>query len=491
MNSTGFKLMSTLTLCAFLGVQATAQSVIDAGKYGQVGSFGTARSVGFGNALGSVGADFASLSVNPAGIGVYRSSEFMFTPGLRFNGTNSSYIGNSSDDNGTRFGLNNIGAVFTSTPSDRNYDRADWKATSFGIGLNRVADFSRTYNYEGRNTTSSASQYFEADALQYPNSTTQDVGTPAYFGYQSYLLSNNYISLVPYQAGINQQKIGRERGGTTEMAISLGGNYQDKLMIGATLGIDFLNHRTSTSVYEETPVKNSSDSFDNFTYRESYRTNGSGINLKLGAIYRFSDYFRAGVAFHTPTAYTLKEVSTNDINVSSLMFGVNSVMSPENEYEYSFYSPLKAIVSATGMLGKYGFISLDYEYVGYGGMRFSMEDEGLQNSLNQRMRNLYASNSNIRIGTEIRLDDFRLRAGYGFYGSPFQNKLYQSDRNNISFGFGYRFGKTFIDFAVINSSFKTYEQPYVLDGSMGYTQPPVATIQNNLTTGMVTLGWKL
>lgn len=491
MKGTRLTVISAVVACLIFPEKLVAQSVIDAGKYAQSSTFATARSIGFGGALGSVGGDFSSLSVNPAGIGIYRTSEFMITPGLRFNGTKSTYNASESADNGTRFGFNNIGLVFTDGASEKNYDRADWKSASFGIGLNRTADFSRAYNYNGKNYTSSASQYFEGDAYLYPNSTTDDPGTPAYLGYQSYLLSGNNLTYVPYTSGINQEKTVRERGGITEMAISGGGNYQDKLMIGATLGINFLNHRVNTSMYEETFSKNQVDSFDNFTYNESYKTNGTGVNLKLGAIYKFNEYFRAGIAFHTPTIYTLTEISNNNIATTSLKYGTNEVVSPENQFEYSITTPFKAVASATGMLGKYGFVSVDYEIVGYGGIRYSLDDAIVQDNLNKRLKNLYQSNSNIRVGTELRFDQLRVRGGYGFYGSPYKNKLYQGDRNDISFGLGYRFGQTFVDFAVINSAFNTTEQPYVLDGSLGYNQPNTATVKNNFTTGVVTIGWKL
>lgn len=491
MTGACFKLMSIGLPLILMNQSGNAQNVIDAGKYGQTGTFATARSIGFGGALGSVGGDFGSLSVNPAGIGIYRSSEFMMTPGLRFSGSKSTYVGSESSDNNVRFGFNNIGMVFTDGPSEKNYDRADWKSSSFGIGINRTADFSRTYNYTGRNTTSSASQYFEGDAYLYPFSTTDDPGTPAYLGYQSYLLSGNNLSLVPYTSGINQTKTAQEKGGITELTLSGGGNYQDKLMVGATLGISFLNHRVNTSMYEETVVPNLIDSFDNFTYRESFRTNGGGINLKVGAIYRFNDYFRAGVAFHTPTAFTLTEISNNDISVTSQKYGTNPIVSPENLYEYRISTPFKAIASATGMLGKNGFVSVDYEYVGYAGMRYNMDEKDVQDALNRLVKNTYQSASNIRAGIELRFDALLLRGGYGFYGSPYKNKTYQSDRNDISFGVGYRFKHTFVDFGVINSSFTTNEQPYVLDGSLGYTQPSMASIKNSYTTGVLTIGWKL
>ncbi len=481
---------SACIILAANSLSASAQNAIDASKYAQSNPLATARSVGFGGALGSVGGDMGSLSVNPAGLGVYRSSEFIFTPGLRFSGTNSSYNSTEMNDNGTRFGLNSLGFVYTSAVNDKDYDRADWKAISFGLGLNRSAEYSRNYNYGGKNYTSSASQYFEGDAFKYPNSTTADPGTPAYLGYQSYLLSNLYTTYVPYNRGIQQLKTVNEKGGATDLNLSLGGNYQDKLMLGATLGFNFLNHKVNSTMSEETFTMNEVDSFDHFNYTENFKTIGTGVNLKLGAIYKFNDNFRAGLAIHTPTAYGLTETSDNNINVSSLKYGNNTVSTSPNEYNYNFYTPFKAVVSATAILGKLGFISADYEFVGYSGMRYKLDDLNYQNTLNSLIQNLYQSNSNVRVGAEIRLDDFRLRAGYGYYGSPFKNKLYQGDRQDISFGMGYRFGNTFVDLAVINSSYKTYEQPYVLDGALGYVQPNMASINNSLTSGLLTIGWK-
>lgn len=485
------KILKLGFICSLVVSNTLAQNILDLSKYAQSNSYSTARSIGFGNALGSIGGDFSTLSVNPAGIGIYRSSEVMISPGLRFSGSKSTYAGNTNSDNGTRFGFNNFGMVFTQTPSDKNYERSDWKSISFGVGLNRIADYSRVYNYSGQNYTSSASQYFENDAFNYPSSTTDDKGTPAYLGYQSYLLSNNFLTLVPYSNGINQMKSVRERGGNTEMTLSLGGNYQDKLMLGATLGFDFLNHKNDMTMYEETFTLNAYDSFDHFNYRESYQTSGAGVNLKLGAIYNFTDYFRMGLAFHTPTAYSLSETSNNNISVTSLVYGTNTVTSPENIYEYSFYSPFKTIISATTMLGEYGFMTADYEYVAYNTMRYRMSDLAVQNKMNSMVQNLYQPTSNFRLGTEIRLKAFRIRGGYGFYGSPFKNASYQSSRNDISFGLGLRMAHTFIDLGIINTSFTSNEQPYVLDGSVGYVQPPNANIKNNLTTAVLTFGWKL
>ena len=42
--------------------------------------FGTARVMGMGGAFTSLGADLSSMALNPAGLGMYRSNEFSFTP---------------------------------------------------------------------------------------------------------------------------------------------------------------------------------------------------------------------------------------------------------------------------------------------------------------------------------------------------------------------------------------------------------------------------
>ena len=102
-----------LPLLATGALTTRAQSVNDAYTLSNLTVQGTARSMGFGNALGSIGGDFSSLSVNPAGIGVYRSSEVMVTPGLRLNSSNTEYSGTATDVTNTRFNFNNYGIVFT------------------------------------------------------------------------------------------------------------------------------------------------------------------------------------------------------------------------------------------------------------------------------------------------------------------------------------------------------------------------------------------
>jgi hypothetical protein len=69
-----------ILLCASAGI--FAQNVDDALRYSQIFYGGTTRFTSMGGAFTAVGGDISSLSQNPAGLGVFRSSEFTITPQL-------------------------------------------------------------------------------------------------------------------------------------------------------------------------------------------------------------------------------------------------------------------------------------------------------------------------------------------------------------------------------------------------------------------------
>ena len=59
-----------------------AQGELDAYRFSQMELNGTARSMSMGGAFGALGGDMSVMSHNPAGLGVYRSSEVQATLNL-------------------------------------------------------------------------------------------------------------------------------------------------------------------------------------------------------------------------------------------------------------------------------------------------------------------------------------------------------------------------------------------------------------------------
>jgi hypothetical protein len=86
-----------LTIAIFFPFLIQAQDLADALRYSNLTIQGTARAGAMGNAFGALGGDFTSASINPAGIGVYRTSEFTITPISGSTKVNSTYYGTGSE----------------------------------------------------------------------------------------------------------------------------------------------------------------------------------------------------------------------------------------------------------------------------------------------------------------------------------------------------------------------------------------------------------
>lgn len=494
-------------LTAVILPKAQAQDERDALRYSFLQPQGTARSIGFGNALGSVGGDFSSLAVNPAGIGIYRRSEITFTPSLSFTKSSGDYAGNGTDANGTHFAISNIGLVTTQIPRGRRAAKTGWTAVSFGVGLTRLADFTRNYDYSGVNTTSSGSFTFEASANQSGlnpdyNATIGDLG------YQTYLLnrydSTRVISVVnPTGATpVRQLTSVTERGGMSELGLSLGGSYEDRLMLGATLGFPIVRYTRNRTFTERDLSGNSANGFDYFTFTDDLKTTGGGVNLKLGFIYKPTDNFRFGAAIHTPTFLSLTDVWNQSLTANTEeVNGTTTAALPENQFDYSLTTPWRAVMSATAFLGGYGFLTLDYEFVDYASARFHWDGgfdpvTGIdyEQQVNDVIKHNFQSASNIRTGLEIRLDNFQIRGGFGYYGNPYKNTTNDAsgERLDFSAGLGFRFSNAFIDLGFVHHDYKSSEQPYYLSGA-AYSSLiiPTANITTNTNNAVVTFGFKL
>lgn len=512
-------LFTALSCLSFLSYKAFAQDETDALRYSFLSPQGTARSIGIGGALGSIGGDFSALSVNPAGIGVYRSSDFMITPAIRINNVNGTYINQSTDDNQARFTIGNIGVVFTGTAKGKRYDRSAWKSVSFGLGINRMADFNRNTTYTGTNKGPKATSFGEAfvtDAIAHPEDIKGAYGVntsvPAGIGWQSYLVDTfsdgTFFSPViaatdPNRLSFNQHRTVREHGGINEIVLSLGGNYQEKFMLGATVGLPLVNY-TRDMTFEESDASGiDTNYYKSLLFRESLSTSGIGVNLKLGFIYKPTDNVRLGVALHTPTYFGLTDVQNRSISTETegmrALYGAPGTQTvlnqgsdiPEARFEYGLSTPWRAIFSASGLLGKYGFITADYEYVNYRSARFHYDAAYAfeESTVNALIKNTYKGASNIRIGAEGRLENLMIRLGFGYYGNPYATGK-STERIDVSGGIGYRFETWYLDLGFVHSQYTTEEQPYHVIYPSGEYEVPKATLKNSLNNVALTVGWK-
>ncbi len=67
--------------------------------------------------------------------------------------------------------------------------------------------------------------------------------------------------------------------------------------------------------------------------------------------------------------------------------------------------------------------------------------------VNQSMKNMYKLTSNLRAGAEVVIKPIYLRAGFAFYGSPYENEVPGISTYNLLYsgGLGFRSEKFFFD----------------------------------------------
>lgn len=427
--------ISLFTIVMLLPFLIQAQYLSDAFRFSNFQIQGTARSAGMGNAMGALGGDFTSLSINPAGSGLYRSGEFVITPVFNLNKTELTMGGNKFSDNHSYFTLSNIGVVGQLGGSLNNTGLI---SVNYGFGLNRLADFNGTAFANNNGSPVSflddianwaTGEQLNQAYLEQDFNQVEYRDWPAKLAWDTYLMDpardnqgneidNQYVAVLNENELVNQRKSYSVEGGINEYVLNLGMNFNHMLYLGATVGIHDISYRR-VSLYDE-QFQNSGS----FAYTDNYTVDGQGYNIKIGAIYRPVNALRLGIAFHSPTYYRINEESMLKMN-SSLdknysAFGVNS-------YNYDFYNPTKIIASAALVFNKVGLISGDIEYQNYSNVRFRKGGDGTEgfSDLNHAVDQEFKDVVNFRIGGEAKLtDQFTFRVGGEFYGNPYR-------RNNL------------------------------------------------------------
>src|SRR5665647_689277 len=245
--------MKTIFLIAitlFAITRTCAQEPADALRYSWLTQNGTARNQAIGGAGASLGGEFSSLFINPAGLGFYKTNEFVLTPGYALKNFNSTYKTNSESSYNNNFNLGASGLLISSPTPDRPV-----KSFTFAIGANRIADFNKHIYYKGQNSTSSYSEKY-LEELANDNVTDPNVAATGYpFGsslaFNTYLIDtvqasdgsvSGYRSQANPNFGLIQENTINTSGGITDISLGGGINLKEKLFFGATLSFPFLNY---------------------------------------------------------------------------------------------------------------------------------------------------------------------------------------------------------------------------------------------------------
>ena len=437
-----------------------AQTDSDLFDFSSIYYQGTAKSAAMGNAMGAVGGDFSAITINPAGLGLFRKSTFLFTPEFYAISTEANYKGDNNSDRAFKLPLNNIGLTWT-----QDIDNSVLKSVSFAIGINKLNNYAYNTYVNGNNPNTSLIDAYIEELYQngiYNDYALEDYSPNGIFPlWETYLLDfyeGGIIDSDVPQGGLNQQYGVSKRGASREFSFAAGFNISEKLFLGLSVNIPYFD-KVVTKEYKETNLY-PGDYFRNWTQNEEVKNSGAGINAKLGAIVYPVKWLRIGASFHTPSLYKVDE-SWGTETYSSFAYGAYNYISPIGTYTYTVTTPYRLNASAAIIVGNFGMITADYDFIDYSKMRASSYDYNYS-SFNKYIRDTYSSTSNIRLGTEWRWQTLAFRAGYAFYGSPFGFDKTDYRMNSYSCGFGYTYHRFTIDAAYVfskrHNSYNLYEQ---------------------------------
>lgn len=506
-------LLFSLITCA---CSLFAQEPADALRYSWYIPGGTAREQAIGGAMGSLGGDLTATFINPAGLALYKTGDFVFTPRFSFGKTKATYQDMQQQQSSNKFTWGTTGFVL-----GNGGGRGNVRNSSFSIAYNRMADFNSHIVYRGTNNQTSYSQKYLEEIrngnIKDANSVANDFPFGSSLAFNTFWIDTvgggssgnyNFQTRAPIATGLLQQNTIESSGGIDEIALGLSMNLKDKFLIGGSFGVPILHYKRTTEFLEADGTPNTDNKFNYAQLQDNLSTTGVGLNLKLGVIYKPDDIWRIGLAFHTPTIYSLTDKYTSTITTDTENYmGVLTQSSEDlnngtSEFKYNLTTPYRVIGSLSYVIRETediskqrGFITADFEYVNYKASSFSVDnqngnssDKDYFNQLNNTIDQAYKGAFNFRVGGELKFTTLMFRAGAAYYSNPYKNiQGEKGSKLNLSGGLGYRNNGFFIDLTYIYALHKDVNFPYRLQ----YAPSPVASLKTGRSNVLLTVGFKI
>jgi len=339
--------------------------------------------------------------------------------------------------------------------------------------------------------------------------TSADLTSLAQYAYNAYLINpnsttNEYEPLLYSGEKVNNLMSLMESGDVDEWNFSLGANYGHYFYMGMSVGVQSIDYALK-SAYSES----SADGLD-FELRNVLSTTGAGVNVKVGVIVRPVPELRLGLAYHTPTYYSMTDVYNASISSSGAIDengqSTHYYEGNEGRVDYQLRTPGLFMLSGAYQFGEKGFVSLDWDVVDYREIQLKDADGYPYDDTNNYMYQDFRAVSHLRLGGEYRLtDNVSLRGGTAWYQSPIKSFVNENnveittagttphygiekDTYYLSCGAGYHTGGFFLD-AALQRQMRS-ENFFNFHDNITTAQPTYAALSSNKTNLIFTLGFK-
>ncbi|MEG1405786.1 MAG: transporter, partial [Alistipes sp.] len=278
---------------------------------------------------------------------------------------------------------------------------------------------------------------------------------PAILGYNGYMISS--VTDAEGRPMWSPDCIGRNAsvlhstdlinsGSINEFTFSMGMNFNNIVYVGASLGIQSVHKKQEIYYQEEYGYFDDRGAVNaagkpietQLNYMGLYQQSvldGSGVNFKVGVIVRPIESLRLGVAFHTPTFYSLDRTYGADIESQIHNNATGDVQNnrdftpiqrDEGPDSWDFVSPSRMLFGASYMFGQFGLITVDYERAWYNGIRVKNIPTGVgtsPESYKREFKQNFRATNTVRAGIEMKpISMLALRVGGGYSSSMLKDQ---------------------------------------------------------------------
>lgn len=452
-------------LMAMAAITANAQETYENANLMKPELTGTARYIGMGGAMEALGADISTISTNPAGIGLFRSSSVNLSFGLSSQQDVTTY----GSDHKTVPSFDQAGFVYSMRTNSRSF-------LNFAFNYSKSRNFNQILNAAGKLNGSAQNKltynkFVRNDDFIYIDKDGTLLSDYIQFSQLDYLYANN-INYDEDEAG-NGSFYGydgdaydmyrAQSGYIGRYDFNISGNVNNRFYWGVTVGVQDV-HYNAYSDYIESLGTSTVEVMD------TRKITGTGVDVKAGVIFRPVEEspFRIGLSVSTPTWYKL---TTSNYTSMSLLNGNVSqqLFAPEigESYEFKLYTPWKFGASLGHTVGNNLALGLSYEYADYstadtrvidGYDYYGNEESYSEYATNQHTKNTLKGVSTIKAGLEFKPDpSLAVRLGFN-YVAPMYDKLGVKDGTLDSYGVFYQ----------SQSDFTNWEDTYRITAGLGY-----------------------
>ena len=500
--------MIIIAFALYHSVQIQAQSALDVLRLSDQTLIGTGRAAGTNTHMSGIGADFTTLSSNPAGIAQYRKSEIMLSPTVTNSKTESNLLNGSVGpilkDNKTKFRLPNLGLIIAGEKNSR-------LSYAFGFGINGYMGDARNFQFKGKSPGSITERFAAiADNTAYGNdpfesdladdagvfwTQTDAEGNVTYIKDPDGTLVYDYKDFRAANVELDKYQTVESNGRYNEAVFSGGVNLTNKLLLGATIGIPMYRYN-ETKIYQEKDNSNAVNYFEELRFTATKAQSGVGVNAKVGFIFKPINNITIGGAIHSPSFISITDEFDTELYYSYKDDGGvlhNNTAIPEQggTIDYTISTPMRLQGSIGGILGKFGFVNAEVEYQDNSKGKIKIDsdnifDKEVEDKINGEIKANYQKTVKVNFGAEIAaIPNFRLRAGIGFAKSPYISET--EFLPNFGFGAGYRNDYFFLDLAYRQWRSENGYEPYYI------TEAAETLVSQKLTQSafVLTIGFKL